>query len=155
MGLALPFLMLFSLEICYLYGPLGIFIMSLIQTRFLYLLPLNDHEWSSGSLIWWNMFVWREDSVRSSVRLEVEWTLSVDGCTPETLPVCAACWLQLRQDLTVELLQKFLHSFDLERLGLSECVMSTHDVSRVGPHGRRLLKYWLQSPSENCWALTH
>lgn len=54
MGLALSFLVLFSMAFC-LYVWVGIFLMSLIQARLLYLLFWNDHEWSPETVIWWDV----------------------------------------------------------------------------------------------------
>lgn len=111
MGLALPFLVLFSMEVCCLNSGMGRYLTSFIQIRFLYLLPQNDHDWSPETVIWCHMFVLSEDSGRSSLRLKVWLDLSVDGCTPETLPLSVAYWLWW--DLMVKLLKKFLLSFDL------------------------------------------
>lgn len=114
-----------------LYDWVRIFLMSLHQARFLYLLFRNDRKWNPETVTWWDLFVPSEDSVRLSARPKVWVPVSVDGCTPETLPWRGAHWLQLWWDLTVELLQEFLHSFGLWRLHPQECEMSTHDVSSV------------------------
>lgn len=83
---------------------------SFIQIRSLYLLPQNNHAWNPETVIWCNMFVLSEDSVRPSFRLKVWLDLSVDGCTPETLP--SLMHVDCGETL-VELHQKFLLSFDL------------------------------------------
>ena len=66
----------------------------------------------------------------------VRQTGSLTGCerwwpAAATLPWRAAYGLQLWPDLAVELLQEFLHSFDLWRLCLQECEMSPLEVSRA------------------------
>lgn len=154
MGLAFPFLVLFSVEICCLYGKMGLFLTSFIQIRFLYLLPQNDHAWNPETVIWCNMFVLSEDSLRLSLRLKVWLDFSVDGCTPETLP--SLMHVDCGETL-VELHQKFLLSFDLwplETMSLGMWDEHSWCQQRIGPPRRRLLKYWLQSPLENCWVLT-
>lgn len=134
---------------------MGLLLTSFIHIRFLYLLPQNDHAWNPETVIWCNMFVLSEDSVRPSLRLKVWLDLSVDGCTPKTLPSL------MRVDCgetLVELHQKFLLSFDLwplETMSLGMWDEHSWCEQRIGPPRRRSLKYWLQSPLENCWVLTN
>ena len=74
--LALPYLLLFSMEICCLYGLMGRFLMCLTQTRLWYLLPQNDHEWSSESVICETCLFWvRTEWDHQPGSLTVSWVL--------------------------------------------------------------------------------
>lgn len=109
MGLALSSLGLFSMEVCCLYSGMGRCLTSFIQIRFLYLLP----EWSW--LKSWNLFgatclfwVKTQWDHHSDWKFDWTWVLMAAPLKPSRRVLRIDWW-----DVMVELLQKFLLSFDL------------------------------------------